>query len=95
MIMQSRSGFIQSDWDRVPGEAVVPVKIGELDAEFTRGTFVVPAGETSAIWSPDAAILRLRWVKDGVWFEMTRFGDVERIEYLDRDAMIELAESLR
>jgi hypothetical protein len=93
-INQSQEGFVQSEWDRVPAHAVVPVKIGELDGEFVRGTFVVYAGETSGSWNPDAAILRLRWVKDGVWFEMTKSGDVEVIEYLDQAGLIELAESL-
>jgi hypothetical protein len=93
-IKQSQQGFVQSDWDRVPANAVVPVKIGELDGEFAQGTFVVYAGETMATWNPDAPILRLRWVRDGVWFEMTKFGDVKEIEYLDRAVLIELAESL-
>ena len=94
ILMQSKDGFIQSEWDRVPADASLPVKIGELDGEFVQGTFVVYAGETSARWNPDAAILRLRWVKDGIWFELTKFGDVEAIEYLDQAGMIALAESL-
>jgi hypothetical protein len=93
-IMQSQGGFIQSDWDRVPASAIVPVKIGELDGEFTRGTFVVYAGETAATWNPNAPILRLRWAKDGVWFEMTKFRNSEAIAYLDQAGLIELAESL-
>ncbi len=93
-IMQSQEGFIQSDWDKVPANAIVPVKIGALDAEFTQGKFVVYTGEASATWNPDAAILRLRWVKDGVWFAMTKHGDVQAIEYLDQAGLIELAESL-
>jgi len=94
IIMQSSDGFYQSEWDRVPVDASVPVKIGELDGEFVQGTFVVYAGETSAKWNPDAPILRLRWVKDGIWLELTKFGDVESIEYLDQAGMIALAESL-
>jgi hypothetical protein len=94
VIMQSQEGFIQSDWDKVPAHAIVPVKIGELDGEFSRGTFVVYAGQTSATWNPNHHILRLRWVKDGVWFEMTKFGDAKAIEYLDQAGLIELAESL-
>jgi hypothetical protein len=94
IIMQSQEGFLQSDWDRVPADAIVPVKIGELEGEFARGTFVVYAGETAATWNPNAAILRLRWVRDGIWFEMTRFGDAKAIEYLDQEGLIELAESL-
>jgi len=93
-IKQSQEGFVQSDWDRVPANAIVPVKIGDLDAEFVQGTFVVYPGETSATWNPDAPILRLRWVKNDIWFEMTKSGNVGAIEYLNQAGMIELAKSL-
>ena len=93
-IKQSQEGFVQSEWDRVPEDASVPVKIGELDGEFVQGTFVVFAGDTSATWNPEAPILRLRWMQDGIWFEMTKFGDVEAIAYLDQAGIIALAESL-
>jgi hypothetical protein len=95
IIMQSQESFLQSDWDQVPAEAIVPVKIGGLDGEFTQGTFVVYPNDTTATWNPDAPILRLRWVRDGIWFEMTRFGGVESIAYLDGPGLISLAESLR
>ncbi len=93
IIKQSQQGYLQSDWDKVPADAVVPVKIGELDGEFTQGTFVVYAGETVGTWNPDAPILRLRWAQDGVWFEMTKSGNAEAIAYLDQAGMIELAKS--
>ena len=95
IIMQSPDGYNQSDWNQVPADAIIPVKIGDLDAEFTQGMFVVYPNETSATWNPDAPVLRLRWVKDGIWFEMAKFGDVVPIEYLDQAGLIELAESLR
>jgi hypothetical protein len=91
IIKQSPEGFVQSRWDEVPGHAIVPVKIGEVDGEFARGTFVVYAGDTTATWNPDAPILRMRWVKDGIWFQMTRFGDVEATASLDRARLTELA----
>ena len=94
LIKQSQEGFDQSDWDQVPADAIVPVKIGELDGEFVRGTFVVYPGETVARWNADASLLRLRWVGDGIWFEMTKFGNSEAIAYLDQAELIELAESL-
>ncbi|MEJ2736754.1 MAG: hypothetical protein P8189_24850 [Anaerolineae bacterium] len=94
IIMQSQEGFVQSEWDRVPADAVVPVRIGEWDGEFVEGTFVVYAGETVGTWNPDAPMLRLRWVQDGVWFEMTKTGNAEALAYLDRAGLIELAESL-
>lgn len=75
--------------------ASVPVKIGELDAEFVQGLFVVYSGETSATWNPDAPDLRLRWIWDGIWYEMTKFGNMVSIEYLDQVGMIALAESLK
>jgi len=95
IIMQSPDGYNQSNWDQVPADAVIPVKIGNLDGEFTQGLFVVYPNDTSATWDPDAPVLRLRWVKDGIWFEMAKFGDVVPIEYLDQAGLIELAESLQ
>lgn len=95
ILMQSREGFLQSEWDQVPAEAIVPVKVDGVDAEYAQGTFVVMAGETSATWNLSAPIFRLRWFKDGVWFELTKYGDVHSIEYLDMHGLIELAESLK
>jgi hypothetical protein len=93
-IQQSQSGYLQSEWDQVPASAVIPVKIGILDGELAQGTFVLYPGETSARWNPDAAVLRLRWEQDGIWFEVSKYGDVEAIEYLDQAALISIAESL-
>ncbi len=94
LIKQSQSGLLQSNWDSVPAGAIIPVKIGELDGEFTQGRFVVYAGDTAATWEPNAPILRLRWVQDGVWFEMAKSGYAETLAYLDQAGLIELAESL-
>jgi hypothetical protein len=92
IIMQSQGGFFQSEWDFVPAEAVVPVKIGDLDGELVQGTFVRYPGETTGTWNPDAAFTHLRWVEHGLWIEMSLYGDAH--EYLDLDGMIALAESL-
>jgi hypothetical protein len=93
--MQSREGFLQSEWDQVPADAIVPVKVSGVDAEYAQGMFVVYGGETSAKWNSDAPVFRLRWFKDGIWFELTKYGDVAPIEYLDMDGLIALAESLQ
>jgi len=85
---------MESEWDQAPVEAISQVKIGNIDAEIVQGTFVVYPGETVARWNPDAPILRLRWIFDGVWFEMAKFGNVGSIEYLDRDALLKLAERM-
>ncbi len=94
IIRQSPDGFVQSEWDQVPEQAIVPVKIGELDGEFAQGTFVVYPGDRNATWNPDVPILRMRWEEDGIWFQMTKTGDVESITYLDQAHLTELAAGL-
>jgi len=91
MITQSREGFVQSQWDEVPDHAIVPVKVGELDGELAQGKFVVREGDTTATWNPDVPVTRLRWAQDGTWFQITKFGDVEAIAYLDQARLTELA----
>jgi hypothetical protein len=94
VIQQSRDGYNQSDWEKVPADAIIPVEINGLVGAYVQGIFVVYPGETSATWNADAPVLRLRWIDDGTWFEITKYGDVEVIEYLDQTALIRLAESL-
>jgi hypothetical protein len=94
IINQSTQGFMESEWDQAPAEFITAVRVGKLNAEIVQGSYVVYAGETTAKWNPDAPILRLRWIEDGIWFEMARFGEVESIAYLDQEYLIALAESL-
>jgi hypothetical protein len=94
IINESTQGFMESEWDQAPAEFITAVKVGELNAEIVQGAYVVYAGETTAKWNPDTPILRLRWIEDGIWIEMARFGGVESIAYLDQDALINLAESM-
>jgi len=94
IITQSREGYNEAEWDSVPAEFVVAVKIGALDGEFVQGSFVVFPNATEATWNPDMALWRLRWEKDGVYYEITKFGDVQAIEYLDQAGLVALAEDL-
>jgi hypothetical protein len=94
IINESKNGFMQSEWDQAPVEAISQVMIGDLEAEIVQGSYVVFPGETVARWNSDAPTLRLRWIENGIWIEMAKFGSVERIAYLDQDALIELAERL-
>ena len=94
ILRQSKDGFYQSEWEKKPEDAIQQVKVGDVDGEFVQGTFVVYPEETSATWKPDASILILRWNKDNTWFEITKFGNVEVVEYLGQNEMIALAESL-
>ena len=94
VINETTNGFIQSDWDQSPADAITQVKVGDVDAEIVQGAFVVYPGESVARWNPDAPVLRLRWIENGIWYEMTKFGNVESIAYLDQAGMIVLAESM-
>jgi hypothetical protein len=94
IINESTNGFMQTEWDQAPVEAISQVKVGDLDAEMVQGAYVVYPGETSARWNPDVPIIRLRWIEDGIWFEMAKYGGVESIAYLDGPGLIKLAESL-
>lgn len=95
IINESPSGFVQSEWDRAPADAISQVMVGELEAEIVHGTYVVyPSDPNTAQWNPDAPIMRLRWIQDGIYFEMAKFGGVESIAYLDQDVLIALAASM-
>jgi len=95
IINESTNGFMESEWNQAPAEFILQVQVGNLDAEIVQGTYVVYAGETSAKWNPDAPTLRLRWIENGIWFEMAKLGGVESIAYLDQAGLIALAESMR
>jgi hypothetical protein len=94
IINESTNGFMESEWDQAPVEAISQVRIGELDAEIVQGAYVVYPGETVACWNPDVQILRLRWISEGLWFEMAKFGGVESIAYLDKAGLIALAKNM-
>jgi len=94
IINESSHGFMQSEWDQAPEKSISQVKLGNLDAEIVQGSFVVFPGETVARWNPEAPILRLRWIFDGIWFEMAKLGDVESIKHLDREALLKLADRM-
>lgn len=95
IINQSPNGFVQSEWDQAPAEAISQVMVGELEAELVQGTYVVyPNDPNTAQWNSDAPILRLRWIQDGIYLEMAKFGGVESIAYLDQEALIALASSM-
>jgi len=95
IINESTNGFMESEWDQAPAESISQVQIGNLDAEIVKGGFVVYEGETSARWNPNMPTLRLRWIQNGIWFEMAKMGGVESISYLDQAGLIALAESMR
>ena len=88
------SPFLDTDWSEVPPEAVEPVQINGLPGEYVQGTFVSQDGQ-SAFWASNAPVQRLRWRDGEMIFELRLSGAVEVVEYLDKEALIDLAESLR
>lgn len=95
VINESPNGFVQSEWDQAPAEAISQVMIGDLEAEIVQGVYAVyPNDPNAAHWNSEAPVLRLRWIKDGIYFEMAKFGGVEAIASLDQNALIALAASM-
>ena len=95
VINESPNGFVQSEWDQAPAEATSQVLVGDVDGEIVKGMYVVyPNDPGAARWNSDAPVLRLRWIKDGIYFEMAKFGGVEAVAYLDQDALVALAASM-
>ncbi len=95
-IIQAQGDGSASSWAEVPPSAAVEkVKVGGYDGEYVRGMFVVMGGDNSARWLDNAPVQRLRWREGDVLFEIRLDGHVVQVEYLDRDTLIALAESLK
>lgn len=91
---QSLSGFPSDAWSEVPPNAVEKVNVGGSEGEYAQGMFVVLPGADSATWEPNAPVFRLRWRDGDRWFSLEKMGDTYPTEWLDKQAMIALAESL-
>jgi hypothetical protein len=90
----SQEGYHQSAWNNVPEREIVQVQIGDQIGEYVEGMYVVFSGDDEATWNPNAPLTRLRWQENGFWLEISKFGEVEAIEYLDITSLIDLATSL-
>ena len=94
-ISQVRGDLSASSWGEAPPSASIErVKVGEHDGEYVRGFFAVKPGATSATWQVDAPVRRLRWREGDVLFEIRLEGHVAVVEYLEKDTIVQLAESL-
>jgi hypothetical protein len=92
---QSLSGFPSDSWSEVPPTAIEKIVVEGNEGEFVQGMFVVKSRTgTEAVWEPDAPVFRLRWKDGGRWFSLDKMGDTYPTEWLDKQAMIVLAESL-
>jgi len=83
-----------SAWGEVPASAIEQVEVNGMYAEFAKGIFAVLPGATSATWVDDAPAIRLRWAEGNRWFSIEKFGGTAPVEYLDKEALINLAASL-
>ena len=95
VLAQSLSGFPSSSWSEVPPGAIEKVEVGGNEGEYAQGMFVVYPNASSATWEPDSPVFRLRWKDGDRWFSLEKMGDVGPVEWLNKEAMITLAESLK
>jgi hypothetical protein len=91
---QSLSGFPSDSWSEVPPTAIEKIIVGRNEGEYAQGMFVVLPGADSATWQPDAPVFRLRWKDGDRLFSLEKMGDTFPTEWLDKQAMIALAQSL-
>jgi hypothetical protein len=94
VLAQSLSNFPSNSWGEVPPNAVEKVIVGGNEGEYVQGMFVAYSGAESAVWEPDAPVFRLRWKDSGRLFSLEKMGDTYPTEWLDKQALIALAESL-
>jgi hypothetical protein len=80
-------------WSTVPSGAVEQVSVNGNYAEIASGTYVVYPDATEAIWEPGGQ-LSLVWREGNRWFVLEKFGDPYPIEWITREEMVRLAESL-
>lgn len=74
------------------------VQIGEVKGEYVEGQFIVLPGATAAIWKSDVPFRRVRWVNNGVLFEIIAAGggaDEPDLGYIGKAELIAIAEGLK
>jgi hypothetical protein len=94
-LRQGMGGFPlpKENWGRVPADAVEPVTVNGQYGEIVLGTFVVYPNATEAVWEPSGQ-LSLAWREGDRWFSLEKFGDPYPIEWITKEELIKLAESL-
>ena len=75
--------------------AIVPVSINGIEGAYVEGMWGARNPGDDFRWIPDASFRRLRWVEDGVHYEIFSMGgSPDHPGYLSMEDMITLAESL-
>lgn len=84
--------FANMPWEAVPADKVEPVKVGGYDGEYVKGSFGTPADKT-LVWS-DSYVHRLAWSDGARWYGITLWPSLTVPHLIDREQLIELAETL-
>ena len=95
ILRQGLFDYIPSDdpWSKVLIDAVDQVSVNGNYAEIASGTYVVYPYATEAVWESGGQ-LSLVWREGSSWFVFEKFGDPYPIEWITKDEMVKLAESL-
>jgi hypothetical protein len=95
VLRQGITEYVPADdpWSKVPSEAVTQATVNENYAEMASGTYVVYPNAASAVWEPGGQ-LSLVWREGKHWFVLEKWGDPYPIEWITREELIKLAESL-
>jgi hypothetical protein len=83
----------ENAWGKVPSDAVERVTINGQYAEFVSGGFIAYADATEAVWESGGR-LTLAWRDGEHWFTLEKMGDPYPIEWITKEELIKLAESL-
>ena len=87
---QPWTGKVQENvWPVGPGAAVETVQVGAVTGEYVQGSYVQNNGVGDAVWDPNLDSQELRWVENGVFFQME--GQISKV---DKATFIELAANL-
>lgn len=92
-LQQGISQFPEDDWGQVPSDAIEQVSVNGQYAEFVSGAFMIYPDTQAEVWEP-GGLLRLRWQDGERWFSLEKMGDPYPIEWIGKDEMLALAESL-
>lgn len=94
-LRQGVKEYVPADnpWSTVPSGAVAQVSVNGNYAEMAMGTYVVYPDATEAVWEP-GGMLSLVWREGNRWFVLEKMGDPYPIEWITREEMVRLAESL-
>ncbi len=80
-------------WSQVPVDAVDQVLVNGNYAEIAKGTYVVYPNASKAVWEP-GGIISLVWRDGNNWYVLEKLGDPYPIEWITKNEMVKLAESL-